>query len=244
MSKLPVLAVLSLVIASQFGSPCKAAENSSSLIHEPVYTALDPDDLFCEPVERSIYLQANLLSGASEFRTSGSSDLLEELFFGKDRDVLLGVGGAIGVMCDYSDHRVRCEFEALGYHNNQYQILGTSGGPPVVHNAQLNQWTMMGNVWYDKVLTDHWNWYGGGGIGGVQADTTVNVGGFTGRGSADNFVWQLGTGLTRRLNADLETDLGYRFQNAGDITTALPGGAVTTELQSHQLMLSLRWYVR
>jgi opacity protein-like surface antigen len=244
MSKMPFYALLILVVASKFALPAATADDQSSVIHRPVYTASDPDDLFCEPVERSIYVQANLLSGAAEFRTSGGSDLLEELFFGKDRDVLLGLGGAIGVMCDYSDHRVRCEFEALGYHNNQYQILGTSGGPPAVHNAQLNQWTMMGNVWYDKVLSDTWSWYGGGGIGGIQADTTVNVGGFTGRGSADNFVWQLGTGLTKQLNSDLETDLGYRFQDAGDITTALPGGSTTTDLQSHQLMLSLRWYVR
>lgn len=208
-----------------------------------VYQQLGPCQLFQQPDQRRLYVQANLVSGVSDFSSFGGSGLLEATLLGKDEDVLFGAGGSIGLMCDYDEHRCRCELEAMGFQNNRYSVLGTDGFNFFILPAKLQQSTLMGNLWYDRTISDTLNLFVGGGLGGADIDMAVNTGGSTSYGGATNFAWQVGGGVTRKISSDLELDLGYRYLDCGDVHAFIPGGDVSTDVHSHEVMLSRRWYV-
>lgn len=210
---------------------------------EPVYVPVSLEKLFQGPEERRPYIQANLAGGVTDFSSFGGSGLLEAALFGKDEDALFGAGGAIGLMCDYGDHRCRCELEAIGFRNNHYTVLGTDGFNFFQLPAKLQQTTLMGNLWYDRTLTDSLNLFVGGGLGGADLDMSIAAAGVTSYAGATNFAWQAGGGLTKKLNEDLEADLGYRYLDCGHVDAIIPGGNVATDLHSHEIMLCLRWYV-
>ena len=58
-----------------------------------------------------------------------------------------------------------------------------------------------------------------------------------------NFAWALMAGASYQFMPNLSVDLGYRFLNQGNATTAAsPSGSLTLiKLQSHELRVGVRW---
>lgn len=68
-----------------------------------------------------------------------------------------------------------------------------------------------------------------------------------GIGDDTNFAFQLGTGLILSMTENVELDFGYRYYDLGKTQIALDSGAsggFVAALDSHELMVSLRLFLR
>ncbi|WP_084196820.1 OmpA family protein [Solimonas soli] len=105
-------------------------------------------------------------------------------------------------------------------------------------SAKLKAMRLMANAWYD---IDFGTWvvpYLGGGVGYQRTEISGS-----GANDSDNgFAWQLGAGVGFLLSPRTTLSLDYRFVNASDpeFGTA-DGGKLTTEYQSHNVGLGLRY---
>ena len=89
--------------------------------------------------------------------------------------------------------------------------------------------------------------YGGGGIGAVGMELSVDDGVVSGQKSETNFAYQVGTGFILPVSDAVELDLGYRFLDAGQTNVPLDGGTsgnYAADLVSHQIMFCVRLYLR
>jgi opacity protein-like surface antigen len=149
-------------------------------------------------------------------------------------DNLFAAGGALGVAIDRRRGQLRLELEGMG--RDTFTAADGSGGTAYVRS----NWSVMGNLWRDFMLTDRFGAYGGGGLGagGYQPGDTSH--GFYNANSA--FAWQFGGGLIYEITERLTFDVGYRyFQiDKADLTPApIP---VQSQFSASELMFTLRFY--
>lgn len=128
--------------------------------------------------------------------------------------------GAIG----YKKGYFRLEGEYIYRDDSDDQYKYTT--PGAYHNTTLESDSFMANAYLD-IMPNYWiSPYITGGIGlsrleletydvapgGMRSDVESN--------SKDNFTWQVGAGLSLRLNRCLNLDAGYRYIDMGEIDDA------------------------
>ena len=129
------------------------------------------------------------------------------------------VSGAIGYKKGY--FRVEGEYIYRDNSDDEYEYTSTA------HKTILASDSFMANVYLD-IMPNYWiSPYITGGIGisrldletydiplggGMRSDVESN--------SKDNFTWQMGAGLSLRINRCLNLDAGYRYIDMGEIDDA------------------------
>ncbi|MBS4773170.1 MAG: porin family protein [Proteobacteria bacterium] len=129
------------------------------------------------------------------------------------------VSGAIGYKKGY--FRVEGEYIYRDNSDDEYEYTSTA------HKTILDSDSFMANVYLD-IMPNYWiSPYITGGIGisrldletydiplggGMRSDVESN--------SKDNFTWQMGAGLSLRINRCLNLDAGYRYIDMGEIDDA------------------------
>jgi len=178
-------------------------------------------------------------------------------------------GGAIGMAIDRPSGLLRMEVEgrARGPMSGQTKFSGTrNDGTIAIPETPLtttatNGWSAMVNFWRDYFFTDRLGVYGGGGfgVGGYQYAFQGPVLGvpdaiYDGSSSVNTFAWQVGTGVTYRLNDRVTFDTGYRFFAMSPSSTMIRAdfpktigpdliyGSVTSAFSASELLLSVRIY--
>lgn len=138
-------------------------------------------------------------------------------------------GGAIGYKYKY----FRAEFEYISRKDAEEEIT-TSG----VHTSDMtvSSDSYMANIYLD-FMPNYWiSPYVSAGIGMSQLEMTNKTVGAFGQSEKwekDTFTWQVGAGLTLRLNRCLNIDTGYRYYTLGKIENA--------EVNSHEWYAGLRF---
>lgn len=183
---------------------------------------------------RRFYLSAMIGPSFSQFERWTSAIPGSEVL----DDNLFAAGGAVGVALDRRRGQLRLELEGMG------RDTFVSPVPSGTAYARSN-WSVMGNVWRDFMLTDRFGAYGGGGLGagGYQ------IGGASGvlveyYDANSAFAWQVGGGLIYEITERLTFDVGYRyFQIDKSIVTPNPFPfQAQTQFSASELMFTLRFY--
>jgi opacity protein-like surface antigen len=197
-------------------------------------------------------------NGPGGFVNQAAGSFSEAMFTG---------GGAIGMAIDRPSGLLRMEVEgrARGPMSGQTKFSGTGNdGLIVVPETPLtttatNGWSAMVNFWRDYFFTDRLGVYGGGGfgVGGYQyafqgPDLGVPDAIYDGSSTVNTFAWQVGTGVTYRLNDRVTFDTGYRFFAMTPGSTMIRGdfpkttgptlifGSVTSAFSASELLFSIR----
>ncbi|MEI6238807.1 MAG: hypothetical protein WCR51_00310 [Planctomycetia bacterium] len=175
---------------------------------------------------------------------------------------ILTAGGAMGIAFDRPNGRLRIEAEGryrdpieqtyIGF-NRETPRVGLAAPGPVPPKPELigtmqarstGGWSAMANVWRDFELTDRFDAYGGGGIGGAGFETS-----FQQIDAAEpapvvykyltEYAWQTGVGAIWNVNDRVAVDVSYRLFGLGWSITAndLAYGFLRSEV-----LLSLRVY--
>lgn len=153
-------------------------------------------------------------------------------------DTVFTGGLAVGLSLERNRGRLRLETEALG----RGEYLGERD-PLSFQEVAFNNWSVLGNVWRDFMLTNRFGIYGGGGLGG--GGYQAGISGFGSRlvyepGAA--FAWQVGGGLVYEITERLTFDMSYRYFQIDNFISPVAGTSVETGFTSNQLMFSLRLY--
>lgn len=125
------------------------------------------------------------------------------------------MSGALGYKAGY----FRIEGEYIYRDNSDDTYTYGLGG----HKTTLESDSFMANAYLD-IMPNYWiSPYITGGIGLTRLDLeTYDFPGVTKKetDSADNFTWQIGAGLSLRINRCLNLDAGYRYIDMGEIDDA------------------------
>lgn len=175
---------------------------------------------------------------------------------------ILTAGGAMGIAFDRPGGRLRVEAEGryrdpieqtyLGF-NRVTPKIGSGAPGPIPPKPELigtmqaksyGGWSAMANIWRDFELTDRFDAYAGGGIGGAGFQTS-----FQQIDAAEpsppvleyrtEYAWQIGVGAIWNVNDRVAVDVSYRIFGLGWSVTAddLAYGFLRSEV-----LLSLRIY--
>ena len=193
-------------------------------------------------------------SGGDGTVNQGGGSFSEAMFTG---------GGAIGMAIDRPSGLLRMEVEgrARGPMSGQTKYSGVQSNideAPLTTTA-TNGWSAMVNFWRDYFFTDRLGVYGGGGfgVGGYQYAfqgpiTTIPDCIYDGSSTVNTFAWQVGTGITYRLNDRVTFDTGYRFFAMTPGSTMIRAdfrnttgpdlifGSVTSAFSASELLFSIR----
>ncbi len=127
------------------------------------------------------------------------------------------MSGALGYKYGY--FRVEGEYIYRDKSDDEYSY----GTPGAGHKTILESDSFMANAYLD-VMPNYWiSPYFTAGIGLTRLDLeTYDFPGVVDKetDSADNFTWQVGAGLSLRLNRCLNLDAGYRYIDMGEIDDA------------------------
>lgn len=129
------------------------------------------------------------------------------------------MSGALGYKYGY--FRVEGEYIYRDDSDDTYEYTSTA------HKTILESDSFMANAYLD-IMPNYWiSPYITGGIGLTRLDLEtydIPVGGGLKseeeKNSADNFTWQVGAGLSLRINRCLNLDAGYRYIDMGEIDDA------------------------
>lgn len=165
--------------------------------------------------------------------------------------VLTG-GGAMGMALERSNGRIRLEAEGryrgvieqtyLGFNENFSPRHPNPVG--IVDGKNLGGWSVLANVWRDFRFTDHFDVYGGGGIGATGYESSFQqISGpilepATIRSNTE-FAWQAGIGCIWNVNERLAVDASYRLFGTGWTFTRENFAA---GFPRNEILLSLRVY--
>ena len=160
----------------------------------------------------------------------------------KTADTVFTGGLAVGLSLERNRGRLRLETEALG--RSEYFGERTSGQAA---DRALNNWSVLGNVWRDFMLTNRFGIYGGGGLGGggYQYSARATTGVTLSTEPVAAFAWQAGGGLVYEITERLTFDMSYRYFQIDNLSSPLsnqPLISLETGFASSQLMFSLRLY--
>jgi opacity protein-like surface antigen len=201
-------------------------------------------------------------NGPGGYVNQGGGSFSEAMFTG---------GGAIGMAIDRPSGLLRMEVEgrARGPMSGQTKFFSTyNDGQPNIPESPLtttatNGWSAMVNFWRDYFFTDRLGVYGGGGfgVGGYQYAFQGPLLGipdpdaiYAGSSTVNTFAWQVGTGITYRLNDRVTFDTGYRFFAMTPSSTMIRAdfpktsgpdlifGSVTSAFSASELLVSVRIY--
>jgi len=175
---------------------------------------------------------------------------------------ILTAGGAMGIAFDRPGGRLRVEAEGryrdpieqtyLGF-NRVTPKIGSGAPGPIPPKPELigtmqaksyGGWSAMANIWRDFQLTDRFDAYAGGGIGGAGFQTSFQQIDAAEPSPAvleyrTAYAWQVGAGAIWNVNDRVAVDVSYRIFGLGWSVTAddLAYGFLRSEV-----LLSLRIY--
>lgn len=137
-------------------------------------------------------------------------------------------GGAAGLALERSNGRIRLEAEGryrgpieqtyLGFNQNFSPRHPNPIG--IVEGKNFGGWSVLANVWRDFRLNDHFDVYGGGGIGASGYESSFQqISGpipepATSRYNTE-FAWQAGVGCIWNVNERFAVDASYRLFGTG-----------------------------
>ncbi|QDV87967.1 outer membrane protein [Stieleria magnilauensis] len=166
-----------------------------------------------------------------------------------------GYGFAYGREYDRCGYQIRLESQYTFYDDSQF-TLNSFPGPPgpytfFYRGAFTERWSGLSNVWIDKPISDNFEVYAGGGLGWSHFEFAANDGVVSSVKEDDDLAYQFGVGLTCKLLSNVELDFGYRRVDLGNANTNLttitggaPAGNLNVDLDSDQLLLTLRIFRR
>lgn len=202
---------------------------------------LRSDDL--DGSSRRLYVTAML---GPSFASLSVTDGIDRI---TTHDAPLAAGGAVGVAFERANGRLRIEAEGMG--RDSYFGPVPSLVPANVLILAASNWSVMGNVWRDVMLTERLGLYGGGGIGaggyriGVDfSSPAISVRSYD--QAKSSFAWQAGGGVIFEITERLTFDVGYRYFQINSVSfpavPASPFSGLSTEFASSELMFGLRLY--
>lgn len=183
---------------------------------------------------------------ASGFNTAGGFNASDV-----DHETNECYGFAFGREMNYCDYQIRLESQYMFFSDSQF-TLDSFPGPPgpatfFYRGAFTDRWASMSNLWIDKAISDNFEVYAGGGIGWSMFDFAQTDSIVSSVKEDEDLAYQFGVGLTCKLLSNVELDLGYRRLDLGNANTNLtqaggtaPAGNLNVDLDSDQLLLSLR----
>ena len=163
-------------------------------------------------------------------------------------------GGAAGIAFSTGEAAWRLEVEGRARDPIQATTMNAEEAS-ITSLSATGGWSTMVNLWRDYDITEWFNYYVGGGIGGGGyrfgmsqnypfLDTTV-----TGLGTVGGFAWQAGGGVAYALTDRITLDLGYRFFDLGagqvQVQTAQSGvpidtASLTSAFSANELFFAIR----
>lgn len=151
-------------------------------------------------------------------------------------DSLLAAGAALGIAFERTHGRLRIEIEGMGRDTYNGELFSFPGDSTIL----TNNWSAMGNIWRDIMITDRFGMYAGAGIGGGGYVLSDQVGGVVESfGSGSTLAWQGGGGLLWEITSRLTFDVGYRYFRIDSINRA---GADPSDFGSSEIMFTLRLF--
>lgn len=131
------------------------------------------------------------------------------------------------------EQHLRLEGE-IGFSDTTINGVTTGGITTPLNNADLSEVTFFGNLLYDLPLAQDISLTLGGGLG--LGTATLDTG--FAKSSDSGFAFQAITGLSYRWNENLDLGVDYRYVRS----SGLHFGGGSSDVESHNLMLSLRWH--
>ncbi|QEF96705.1 hypothetical protein Mal15_07330 [Stieleria maiorica] len=174
---------------------------------------------------------------------------------GKEHETNEAYAFSYGREFDYCDYQIRLESEYMFLEDSQF-TLNSFPGPPgpytfFYRGAFTDRFAGLSNLWIDKPISENLEVYAGGGIGWSHFEFAANDGVVSSVKDDDDIAYQFGIGLTCKLLSNVELDFGYRRLDLGNANTNLvtnvggaPAGNLNVDLDSDQLMLTLRVFRR
>lgn len=161
-------------------------------------------------------------------------------------------GGAAGLALERSNGRIRLEAEGryrgpieqtyLGFNQNFSPRHPNPVG--IVEARNFGGWSVLANVWRDVRFNDHFDVYGGGGIGATGYESSFQqISGpvpepATMRSNTE-FAWQAGVGCIWNVNERFAVDASYRLFGTGWTFTR---ESFAAGFPRNEILLSLRLY--
>jgi opacity protein-like surface antigen len=161
-------------------------------------------------------------------------------------------GGAAGLALERSNGRIRLEAEGryrgpieqtyLGFNENFSPRHPNPVG--IVQAQNLGGWSVLANVWRDFRFNDHFDVYGGGGIGATGFETSFQQIDVTSpdpptRRYETGYAWQIGVGGIWNVSERIAVDASYRLFGTG-WTITREGSAAG--FPRNEILISLRVY--
>ncbi|WP_372721361.1 outer membrane protein [Novipirellula sp.] len=174
---------------------------------------------------------------------------------GKEHETNDAYAFAIGREFDYCDYQIRLESQYMFLNDSEF-TLNSFPGPPgpytfFYRGAFTDRFTSMSNLWIDKPISENVEIYAGGGIGWSHFEFAASDGVVVSGKDDVDVAHQFGVGLTCKLLSNVEMDFGYRRMDLGTANTNLktisggaPSGNLNVDLDSDQLVLTLRVFRR
>jgi opacity protein-like surface antigen len=161
-------------------------------------------------------------------------------------------GGAAGFAFERSNGRIRLEAEGRyrGLMEQTYLGFNENFSPRdpnpigIVEAKNLGGWSVLANVWRDFRLNDHFELYGGGGIGGTGFGTSfqqidvpkpppATIAYKTG------YAWQIGVGGIWNVSERVAVDASYRLFGTG---WTVSRESLSAGFPRNEILISLRIY--
>ena len=132
----------------------------------------------------------------------------------------------------------------------------TRPGDGDAYQGYIKSWVFLANAYVDLGTWNCFTPYVGVGVGGAynQLADFVDMGirhhwrGLRTQQTNWNFAWALHAGVAYDISKNLKVELSYRYLNYGSVTDTVDciGGCIPdsykfSNLQSHDIMLGLRW---
>lgn len=195
---------------------------------------------------QGLYLRGDV--GASLGRTIGGSVLAGDGFAGDIGNSALFEAG-VGYQLPYN---LRADL-TVGYRPGfKVESREARGTLPVNADADVKNWAVMANLYYDIATGTAFTPYVGAGLGvafNKVDDVTYSFG--AGRihengKSKTNFAWSLQAGAAYAVTQNVKVDLGYRYIDLGGFET---GGSSTVgavaksegDVRAHEVKIALRY---
>lgn len=169
-------------------------------------------------------------------------------------------GGAVGLALERSNGRIRLEAEGrhrgpieqtyLGFNENFSPRHPNPVG--IMEGKNFGGWSVLANVWRDFRLTDHFDLYGGGGIGATGYESSFQqISGpipepATSRYNTE-FAWQAGVGCIWNVNERFAVDASYRLFGTGwtftreNFAVGFPRNEILISLRVYEPFRGLLW---
>lgn len=200
----------------------------------------------------AFYIQGNAAESFTQLKAGGPNFAGFPHNPGSDDDEGGALGFAVGRMFDLETLRVRIELESMWRENTDYRTLSTA--LPQYYDIKIDDAsTGMANLWFDVPLHEHLLFYFGGGFGASRVQLIVNDTFVSASEHEVDLGYQVGLGLIILLHENVEFDVGYRHYDLGRHAVRFgafdgegegPSGKYVAELESNDLMFTLRFLLR